>query len=174
MPTPFHHCAWTCIRFVFAALTSHHWIAVVWILADGTAAGAEQRGCEEEQAEEEGASCMHELNQPNKNNEQKECIVLPEIAQEYERTSDHLLVLSLQAYVQQLETSRIRLQQVEHDLQRARSQVRSQSLRNTSGGLMHPHRVEVRIIQSLMCHGNCRGPGPVRWGVQRRRGHELW
>ena len=37
----------------------------------------------------------------------------------------NLLVLSLQAYVQQLETSRIRLQQVEHELQRARSQVRS-------------------------------------------------
>jgi len=35
--------------------------------------------------------------------------------------------LSLQAYVQQLETSRIRLQQVEHELQRARSQVRSSS-----------------------------------------------
>jgi len=26
----------------------------VWVLADGTAAGAEQRGCEEEQAQEEG------------------------------------------------------------------------------------------------------------------------
>ena len=39
----------------------------------------------------------------------------------------------MQAYVQQLETSRIRLQQVEHELQRARSQVRSQSqLPNTS------------------------------------------
>ena len=37
----------TCICFVF--LHADH-----WILADGTAAGAEQRGCEEEQAQEEG------------------------------------------------------------------------------------------------------------------------
>ncbi|PWZ09795.1 hypothetical protein Zm00014a_027414 [Zea mays] len=57
-----------------------NFITTLPCIADGTAAGAEQRGCEEEQAEEEGA-----------------------------------------AYVQQLETTRIRLQHVEHEFQRARS-----------------------------------------------------
>ncbi|ONM36263.1 Basic leucine zipper protein [Zea mays] len=56
--------------------------------------------------------------------------------------------LRKKAYVQQLETSRIRLQQVEHELQRARS-------------------------QSFDMSWAYRGPGPVRWRVQRRRGHEL-
>ena len=51
--------AWTCI-YLFRFAATHHRVfesnRCESFLADGTAAGAEQRGCEEEQAEEEGAS----------------------------------------------------------------------------------------------------------------------
>ena len=72
------------------------------------------------------------------------------------------LVLSPQAYVQQLETSRIRLQQVEHDLQRARSQVCCSPNSETTnpGHLMNLivhwidaiELVSFRAATSFMCH----------------------
>ncbi|OEL18309.1 Transcription factor HBP-1b(c1) [Dichanthelium oligosanthes] len=62
--------------------------------------------------------------------------------------------LRKKAYVQQLETSRIRLQQVEHELQRARSQVCcSPNSETPSDDRLIMHWMRVRIVQSLICHG---------------------
>jgi hypothetical protein len=96
--------------YLLAPVSFLTWLNLLgrWVFSDRTEISAKQRGCEEEQAEKKG----DEKKPVNSNfkTSSKDCFPI-------------VCFFFSQAYVQNLETSRVRLQQIEQELQRARSQV---------------------------------------------------